>query len=547
MTRRQFWTLTLLPSLFFIVAIAARYARGAYWMMSYDPDYPYLLNALNILLSNVPGHTDHPGTPVQILGGLVVGLTYLLQSLGNSGLGLIEFVLHHPEDLLIIINGSLILLISLSLFLVGWVAFELCGSLFLCVVLQLTPLILKTPIAEATRVTPEPLLFAVTQILVVILLVYLFRPGIAKSLYLACGLGIVLGIGVATKVTFIPAILFLLLLPNPKQKLVAGITTILAFLIATIPIFSRYPRVWKWLFRVATHTSNYGTGSRGLIDVSQASAAFTHLFEQDPFFFVLLGISIISFLGLASWITINKFKRQSPIVVANNISLLRCCTVLGCILIVGTAQIIISFKNPLARYLISSMALSGVLTFIQLWILINLLSNSFSSRMIRNINQSITLLVLVIYLIIGAHNYSQYAVAVNSDKIVIRADLQDFTAIMKQRPYKDCLKTTLYGSSDYKYALKFGDSFAGNRFGNMLQIMYPRAVFYNVWAEKYSFFGTTVEVNNLLQDKCVILRAKRTSQQFLPPEASKKIFKGRFEEAYLLTLSSSSKLLDQAK
>ena len=536
MRRRQFWLLTLLPGLFFIAALAARKIRGAYWLTSYDPDYPYLLNALNILLGNTPGHTDHPGTPLQIWGGLVVGLTYLGQSLRTPEIGLTEFVLQHSEELLININISIVLLISLSLFLVGWVAFQLCGSIFLCVVLQLSPLILNTPIAESTRVTPEPLLFAIAQALVIILLIYLFRPNVLKSLYLDLGLSIILGIGTATKVTFIPATLFLLLLPTLKRKLRAGIITILAFVAATIPILPRYKRVWDWLFSVATHTSNYGTGSRGFIDLSQVSTAFNHLVKQDPFFFVLLGLSVISFSILASLTIIRKLRNRPPIIVADNVPLSRCCVVLGFILLVAIAQTIISFKNPLTRYLISSIALSGLLTFIQLWALINLLSNPSRFKMIGDIHQFVVLPVLVIYLVIGINNYHSYVTASAFNKKNIEGDLQSLTTILGQQPYKNCLKTTLYGSSDQRYALNFGDSFADNRFGNALEVMYPRVVFYNIWTERYSFFSTPIAIDNLLQNECVILRSKRTYQGFLPPEASQKIFEGKVEEAYTLTL-----------
>jgi hypothetical protein len=43
-----------------------------------DPNYQYLLNGLAVLKGQVPGHTDHPGTPVQELGAVAILLKWLI-------------------------------------------------------------------------------------------------------------------------------------------------------------------------------------------------------------------------------------------------------------------------------------------------------------------------------------------------------------------------------------------------------------------------------------------------------------------------------------
>ena len=65
-------------------------AAGAWrrpYFLDYDPEYAYLLNSLNLLEMSVPGHFDHPGTPLQEFGALVLLVQWLAGGAGPAGLG----------------------------------------------------------------------------------------------------------------------------------------------------------------------------------------------------------------------------------------------------------------------------------------------------------------------------------------------------------------------------------------------------------------------------------------------------------------------------
>src|SRR4029079_1248187 len=65
--------LLLLPALLIVVAFQIRTASGPYWFSeNLDPSYAYLLNSLNISNLHRPNHIDHPGTPVQTLGAVII-------------------------------------------------------------------------------------------------------------------------------------------------------------------------------------------------------------------------------------------------------------------------------------------------------------------------------------------------------------------------------------------------------------------------------------------------------------------------------------------
>ena len=86
--------LLLLPVAFMAAAFWARAQGGPTWLwFNLDPDYFYLLDALNIINLTTPGHVYHPGTTVQWLAALILQIA----NLGASGDDLTALVLADPE------------------------------------------------------------------------------------------------------------------------------------------------------------------------------------------------------------------------------------------------------------------------------------------------------------------------------------------------------------------------------------------------------------------------------------------------------------------
>jgi hypothetical protein len=78
---QHYLAILVVPILLFCFPLILRSYHGPYYLgYNSDPAYAYLLNSLNILNGVPPGHTDHPGTTVQLLGA--VGI--LIRWLGSS-------------------------------------------------------------------------------------------------------------------------------------------------------------------------------------------------------------------------------------------------------------------------------------------------------------------------------------------------------------------------------------------------------------------------------------------------------------------------------
>ncbi|HEY9639244.1 MAG TPA: hypothetical protein V6C57_02105, partial [Coleofasciculaceae cyanobacterium] len=226
--------IAVLPIVYVITYLIVGGKRGPYyWTPNQDPDYAYLANSLVLALFKVPQHTDHPGTPLQVLGAIVLWVSYGVQSLFNPALqkNLADEVLTNPELYLNLFNGLLLFVTACSLIAVGWVALRLSNSWLLALILQISPLLMiRTFLGEEpSRVAPDVLVVCISQLLVLVLIRYLYLENSERSRNFIISLGAVFGVGMATKVTFLPMIVFFLLPQGWRRKALTLGAGILAF------------------------------------------------------------------------------------------------------------------------------------------------------------------------------------------------------------------------------------------------------------------------------------------------------------------------------
>ena len=96
------------------------------------------MNSLNSLqLSGYGvGHIDHPGTPAEVVGAMVIKFFY---STGNKNTDIATDVLTRPEFYLTRINMAFIFITAIALFILGMVSYKKFDNLYAAILLQLTP------------------------------------------------------------------------------------------------------------------------------------------------------------------------------------------------------------------------------------------------------------------------------------------------------------------------------------------------------------------------------------------------------------------------
>ncbi|MBD2464247.1 hypothetical protein H6G89_24900 [Oscillatoria sp. FACHB-1407] len=523
--------LTVIPITFIGISLFLRHQRGPYWLFSNsDPEYAYLLNSLNVIQSNPLGHTEHPGTLVHILGAFIIGIVYVFQAITGLVDGtIIEAVLKEPELYLKAINSTFLFLIGISVFLAGQIALVLSRSLIPSLILQ-SPCFLFTALEASYRISPEPVLFLISQILAIILLFYIYQPTFDRSKKFAALLGIMFGLGLATKYTFLPTILFILLVPTIRQKLITIGTTIVTFVLSTIPIIPQYPKTFSWLYGVLTRTGYYGTGEPGFVDFQTAKANFQILYAQDKVFFQLTFISIAVFILLGILLKVwnpNSFTENE----SEQLLIRRSYFLLGCLLLIAVVQFVPTLKQPGIRYLISSISLSGLMIFIQ----VNLIQNFLIEKYFPGLKLKVfPFLLLVACVAIAISSTSTYSRIVVSQFSLYQSELSELQNLIALN-YSDCNQVTYFRSSSQEYALKFGDDLALRSFSNPLKRLYPESFFYNIWSRQFESFNQLVDIKTLLNTKCTLLRGAPWSgydELYLPSLELETLFEGKGEAVY---------------
>lgn len=124
--------LAILPIYLLVAGNILKYSLGEYFSAWYDPSYVYLINSLNFaqLSGFGVGHIDHPGTPVQVFGAIVVKLYH---TLSNGNIDIAKDVFSRPEDYLLQINRAFLLLNSIALLLLGIFVYRISRDLYLSV------------------------------------------------------------------------------------------------------------------------------------------------------------------------------------------------------------------------------------------------------------------------------------------------------------------------------------------------------------------------------------------------------------------------------
>lgn len=337
--------------------------KGYYWQHhQYDPSYSYLFNGLGIIGGHSPHHTNHPGTPLQSLIALILSLEYHWAALTQTELlPLNERVVLNPEYFLHLANTVLVILFLGMMLVVGRLGQKYLSSPIQWLTLQAPLLLCYTPIVQLYLVKPEVVILILGQCLVAMLLIYVFRPGVERNLSFAIALGALLGISLATKLTTIPWLLVLLLIPTWKCRGILLVSTVTAFIAGTLPIASRYIQIRNFLIMIISHPGNYEAGHWGntsLLQLIKKQAAF---FMQDPTFFIITGFVLL--MLVFTWVKGRKTIETDHI-------LKRSCLVTGLFFLMLVIQMGLTvIELPKAHYLLPTMSLAGLalsLAFYQL-------------------------------------------------------------------------------------------------------------------------------------------------------------------------------------
>ncbi len=460
--------LLILPAALVLTAALFHYAQGPYWI-SYnsDPEYLYLLNSLALTEFRQTGTTGNPGTTLQILGAITLKISHALNLSGKDSL--VFAVLRNPEYYLAVINIVLVTLNALLLFVLGLVTFHFTKSIWLSLLLQLSPFLSDAMLTNGLpRVSPEPLLLFTGLLFVWTLLTMAYDNTVSKSSHwYMIILALISGFGAATKLTFIPLLIIpLLVLPKLRHKIGFFFLTGLSFVLWTWPVASQYKALLSWYYKILTHTGYYGLGTPGITDAGIYLQNIMNMFLRNPLFFLILFLSagFVLMFGLPF-----SGKEKAPKINPWQDIFFR---ILAAVTSAQLLAVLIVAKHYTDRYLLPVMSLSGFMLFL---VFAYLRRVDYFSRVNMKKLAVIVGMMLVIggaWRIVGIKNIFIQNLHIREEALAVNQILEN--------EYKDYLKISIYRCSSPICALAFGNFYVNNAlYSEALQKIYGDAYFFN--------------------------------------------------------------------
>ncbi|MGE5340051.1 MAG: hypothetical protein ACM3SY_01100 [Candidatus Omnitrophota bacterium] len=466
-----FILLFILPVLLVITVSYLKDARGPYWLgTNSDPDYVYLLNSSNMADLKKVGHIDHPGTPVQMLGAGVLRVVHLFSSTKDN---LHTDVLKRPEFYLNAINGVLLALNFFMILLLGIGVYRLTGSLIQSLLLQFTPFLIESAATGClTKVNPEPFLFLTGLLLVFFLVKWTRSDPHAFTFKEPILCGMIMGLGIATKMTFLPlAVIPFVVFPKIKAKAVYFGSSILSFVMFTLPIINMYPKFFDWIMRLMTREGRYGTGKEQFIDWDACFKNTQQLLTENRFFTFVLGLSILVLLaGILVPVLRKRFASS------------RYFKLIGAVILSDLLAMFMISKHTGQHYLLPVLSLSCF----SLYLIHAYVHEALNHFKIKTKYLTMASILVMAGLIIWLNPYREMKQTAGAWKIVRNKSIEinDFV----QQNYQDYARIYYYGSSSPAFALKFGNDLSLNYHRDVLQRLYPDVYFYDfIHKEFYGF------------------------------------------------------------
>ncbi|MCH7936110.1 MAG: hypothetical protein IH994_03335 [Proteobacteria bacterium] len=441
------WTLLALPLCYIAAALWVRSQGGPSWLwFNLDPDYFYLLDALNIVNLTTPGHVYHPGTTVEWLGALVLRAA----NPGASADAITGAVLADPETHLRLIGTVFIVLNALGVLVLGAVGWRVFGDLPAAAFLQLAPFISTVVLKHSIYVKPEALLL-LTVLMLAAVAVLTLQPGLLERHKgrFAAAFGVIAGFGVASKITAVPVFLLpLFVLGGVRPRILYGVWALAALIVFTLPALGAYDVFFAWMAKVSHGTSAYG-GAPGATDWGVYVKGILKLFKRPAFHvvFILSGLTLIG----AWWRS--RQGRPAPVPEVR---------LLAGIWVAQLAHVLLVAKQPNAIYMIPSFVLIPLALVLAWRLMSGMLADRPAAMRVLGPGLAVLLAALV-----AAQGYG-----VSKLGRQLGRDHKAALSIDNGR-FERCARINLYASSNPSFALMLGDYVTGSRFSERLAVLRP--------------------------------------------------------------------------
>ncbi len=485
MKRVNVLILFILPALLLFLAFTLKKEIAFYFLTGVDPEYCYLFNGLNVAHLQFPWHVDHPGSTLQLLSAIVIRIVHFFHNQGT----LDEDVFRNPDLFLFSINTTICLIHTSILFVIGYIVYRNSKNIWLSVFFQLTPFMSYTVLSLLNRVIVEQLFISIILCLAIVVFLFINNQKnngekiLDKYLIL---FALIVGLGIATKITFAPlAVIPFILLPGIKKKMIFSFLSLFLFAVFAFFIFNRWGYYTHWVRNLFSHSGQYGSGPSNIIDSSSFIINIKSIFSTDVFFPIIFIVLFISCLFY--FIPFLKVKRKNDLYFKG---------LLG-VTLAMIFMIIIVAKQFKYFYLTPAL----LLMILGLYFVIIIYSRPFPILK----KKIIIIPALIIFGFCGYYFEVKKIFDYHTSNVNRNTPyLQTLNIIQEKNSNIPVLILSNYYGAPYKeYSLFFGDSWCGEKMKSWYNVtlikLYPTIYFYHNWNNLFNWWENSFSFIDLLK------------------------------------------------
>ena len=491
--------LLIFPVIYAFFCIHTTHKSPNAFLQTVDPEYIHLISSVNLAEGNLNLQSiESPGTPLYVLGAITAKVTCFVSS--NDSLK--EDFISNPEKYIDALRLVLLILTTLSLFILGHVVHKVSHSPFTAILFQLAPFLSADIMLTSTIFTPDHFLVIVMLLYMAVLFNHIHRENNSGEMKSVIYFSVFTALGCATKITFLPLVILpLFILPQAKQKLVFILSTVLLSPLFAFTAAIQYDRFFGWVKGLIFHSGNYGTGEEKII----SSPSFINnlgkiVRTETPFIIVCLLLLLCIFMFL-----IKRQKNQH-----NRIMVGLLCTFM--------LHIILVSKHFAIRYLTPSILL-GVLG---IYLLILFFAHT------KKMQKTLMICVIVIYPLLAFKNI--YTINDRlSNHIASRNSAHQY--LEKNRKGLPLLIVPNYfGTGTKEYSLWFSSKWVGQNAQEYIDVMnkkYPNTYFFIPQQNTYFNWSNEISLFDLLKSNPILnlyisLDATKRNEEAFAKEILKK-------------------------
>jgi hypothetical protein len=443
----------------------------SFYTTHYDPEMAYMLNSLSIFKSRPYAYYDHPGTPVEVLGSILLAMLRPVVHLGSQDFWVNQ--INHPELFLTLAHTVLTIGSIAALILITIRAIERSDWIneLVAVAIPATYFAVQAPESFDSLVLWSHNSFnflAGTTLLILLyrrltsgrqlsasdVLLYGGLSGVltAIQLYLATWV-----VGVAMACAVFEFLRVRRVLRAVGVGIGVGLASLGGFFIATQPILHRYREFSWWVRGLIMHQGRYGHGASGITSWSQIVENLSILWRGGAVTLVSSGI-VLTLVAIAVYHRRGWLAEQAGWWAS---------TIGMTVQLVLTLAIIA--KHPAGIYLLAPAAILPVLLAVALGALVQ--ANQWGKWVSLTVS-CVVLLVFFIGLRAAFQAQARRAGNLNSDDLEA-AQVIESAARASGRDPASLLILWSYGTESPCYALRFGNRYTGGVFGDEIDQACP--------------------------------------------------------------------------